>query len=54
MLFYPLREGFATNYLLTLYVPRNNDLSCGLRDKSLSINTLNFSAGVSVKGQKQR
>ena len=28
---------------------RNNDFSsCGLRDKSLSVNTLNFSAGVSV------
>ena len=47
-------EVFATNYPLTLYVTRNSDLSCGLRDKSSSINTLNFSAGVSVKGQKQR
>ena len=47
-------EVFAINHPLTLYVTRNNDLSCGLGDKSLSINTLNFSAGVSVKGQKQR
>ena len=54
MLFYPLREGFAISYLLTLYVPRNSDPSCGLGDRSLGVGALGFSAGVSVEGQKQR
>ena len=55
--FYTLREGFATSYPFTLQVTRNNNFSsCGLRDKSLSAKTLNFSAGVSVgvKGKDKK